>query len=199
MRILLVCTLSFLSFFTFETKAMKGSTSDDNQKKESNEVITVLGEYSPWHFKKEMRKKELDFYSLYNDLINEKKREFAVRCRRNSSTSSHIIRKKCKPQYIINIEHQIAASMLYGSLQTQTTGGSNDFSNAGGGTTTTLNFFTGGKGYYDSLSKKKNKKALEFTENLLKESPELRVKLQDYVDAKLLFEKKLEEHKVSSR
>jgi hypothetical protein len=174
---------------------MKGSTSVENQEKESTEVITVLGEYSPWHFKREMIKKELDFYSLYNKLINEESREFAIRCRRNSPKGSHVIRNTCKPQYQINIEHQMATSMLNGSFQTRTTGGSNDFSNAGGGTTTTLNFFTGGKGYYDSLSKKKNKKALEFTENLLKESPDLRVKLQDYVDAKMLFEKKLEEHK----
>lgn len=192
MRILLVCTLSF---FTFETKAMKGSTSVENQEKESTEVITVLGEHSPWHFKREMRKKELDFYSLYNKLIIGKQREFAVRCRRNSSASSHIIKKKCKPQYQITIEHRMATAMLNGALQTRTLGGSNDFSDAGGGTVTTLKLSTGGNGFYDSLTEKKKQKALKFTENLLEESPELRTKLQEYVDAKVHFETKLKEHK----
>lgn len=199
MKFILVFTLIFLSCFTFKTNAMKGSASVENQAKEQIEVITVLGQYSPLHFKKEMRKVELDFYSLYNELMNEKDSQFAIRCRRNAPTGSFIIKTTCKPQYQINIEHRMATSMLNGSLQTLTSGGSSDFSDAGGGATTTLNVSTGGNGYYNSLLKKENKKALKFTENLLKESPELRVKLQEYVDAKMHFEKIQEEYKSANR
>lgn len=65
-----------------------------------SEVITITGKRPLRYFKQEMLRQEVEFYSVFNSLIKEKK--FKVRCRRGVKVSGTLsIRKKhCEPDFM---------------------------------------------------------------------------------------------------
>lgn len=70
------------------------------QSKEDIEVIGVVGEKPISFYRDQMKLAETAFYDMYNSLADKKK--FKIKCRKEKQTGSHIKRKVCYPQYVLD-------------------------------------------------------------------------------------------------
>ncbi len=95
-----MCLPQLLCLFVIISFSLNLSASIQTKNEENLEVIDVVGEKPLKYYRDQMKLAESNFYDMYNDLVDIKK--FKINCRKEKPTGSHIKRKVCYPQYVLN-------------------------------------------------------------------------------------------------
>ena len=158
-----------------------GLIPSENNALEVDETIEIIGDYPLIYFKKEMRKSERGFYKAYNALTQNK--DFRISCSFSNSARSHMIRRVCKPQYLAKLHAESTRNSLsLGGMQNGMT-----LEYGGVQNVMTLEYDLS----FKMKLKKKRAEALSDVERLLRTTPALQQKLQDYVNAKVKYSNKI--------
>jgi hypothetical protein len=186
-KIILLLTFVLSTFKTYAELAtdQQANPSSNN----SIESFTIEGSYTPVYLKKEMIKRQVDFYSTFSGMLDDSQKEFSIRCRKFTPTGSHIVRRKCQSVYMAIIEARITQRQLADSLNKLSTPNS-DNKYAGAKYSSSFSYTYNREGF-DNIINKKYTAQMELVEQLLTEKPELREKLQQYINAKVLFQNAL--------
>ena len=146
-----------------------GLIPSENNALEVDETIEIIGDYPLIYFKREMRKNERGFYKAYNALTQNK--DFRISCHFSNSAGSAVTRRVCKPKYLAKLYAESTRNNLsLGGMQN----------------VMTLEYDLS----FKMKLKKKRAEALSDVERLLRTTPALQQKLQDYVNAKVKYANK---------
>lgn len=147
--------------------------SEAEQKAEDVETIEIAGRKTYSYFRRQVEIAELDFYELYNSLVDESK--YRMICRREMETGSRIKRMRCYPQYFLDAySHASQEALSNTSTQLLKRG---------------IVRNVPGMKIIEFITKREQDASLEYVENIVKENPGLYKKLIKMNQAVIELEK----------
>jgi hypothetical protein len=154
---------SCLYFLSFST-----SYADDGKsnKAQDPERITVYGRRSIFSLRKEVRKLEVSFYDLFNEINIDPR--FDIVCGIRKDTGSNIPRRGCEPRYLKTARTELTR-----------------FSAGGAGLKHNVS-----PQEIEAIAKRNKEKSLEILEKLIDENPELRASLIKLQEAKAVLKQR---------
>lgn len=159
---------------TIQQQNIQSTKQTEQAKKETLETIQIDGVKPLRYYRKQLELAELNFYDLYNSLVDEE--QFLMYCRKEKDVGSHIKRTRCYPQYFL----QIYAN------ESQDAFSSTSYYDLAQGIVRNPPSYK----MVEELAQRKQKEALEYVEKVVSENPVLLNQLVKMEAARNTYEAK---------